>query len=1075
METIATILAIIVGVVALVRFYARKNNTILFVGAGFIGTGLLDGYHATVTSSFLSAYFPSTLASLIPWSWNASRIFLSFLLFLSWWAWRREKKQGWAGKSGERMVYGAIGVLTLLVFLFFAFVPLPPAYYPQFSFGRPQEFVAAFFFLLAIIGYLSKGYWKEDGFEHWLVMSMLIGLIGQVLFMSLSRQLFDAMFDAAHVIKILSYLFVLVGLVINMYYLLQQVEQNTQSLAHANELLRQEIIERQQAEKALQQQRSLLRQMIDINPHFIFAKDKSMRYTVVNQAFAQAYNKTVDEIIGKTDDDLHPNKEIVAKYYQDDLSVIETGQELVLPEDQVVNVDGQVYWRHTIKRPLVDENGVPQQVLGVITDITGRKQAEEELRQAKAWAEERSQAAEAATQAKSEFLANMSHEIRTPMNAVIGMTGLLLDTPLNPEQKDFVETIRTSGDALLTIINDILDFSKIEAGKLDLESQPFDLRDCLEDSLDLLASKAADKGLDLVYLLDDNTPTHLIGDVTRLRQILVNLLSNAVKFTDQGEVVVSVSSELLVLPALGSPGSDELNDQETIQNSKLKTQNFYKLRFAVRDTGIGIPADRLNRLFQSFSQVDTSTTRRYGGTGLGLAICSRLAEMMGGDIEVESEFGKGSTFYFTIKAEAISAPEPQLTQANHPLLKDKQALIVDDSETNRYILDNLTRKWGLIPTAVASGPEALEFIRRDASFDLAILDMQMPEMDGLTLAREIRKHRDAESLPLVMLTSLGQRDNYEETIQFAAYHPKPIKPALLYNSLINVMGGDVTPAPALVSPKLAQSQLGPNHLLRILLADDNMVNQKVALNILKRLGYRADVAANGLEVLAALKRQPYDIVLMDIQMPEMDGVEATQRIRQQWAKEQQPYIIALTADALLGDREKYLAAGMNDYISKPININELVEALERCQAHVNQADAPVNVTAKTLPETNNITKSAVDLAQLTSLKEAIGQQNSAIMAELIAMFLTQAPRLLADIQEHVNVSNAKGLHRAAHTLKANAAQFGAYRLEQLCAELEHLARLETLENTSVMVAQAIEEYQQVKIVLETEEQRYRRL
>ena len=1063
METIATILAIVVGVVALVRFYAEKNRTFLFIGAGFIGTGLLDAYHVIVTSPFFSAYFPSTLSLLVAWSWNASRVFLSLLLCLSWLVWKWDR----AGKLSEPTVYGVIATLTLLSFLFFTFAPLPPAYYPQSIFGRPEEFVAAFFFLLALIGYLNKGRWKTDDFEYWLVMSILIGLIGQAVFMSLSHQLFDAMFEAAHIIKITSYLFVLIGLITSMYHLLQQIEKSTHRLVNANELLRQEITERQQAEKALQQQRSLLRQMIDINPHFIFAKDKSMRYTVVNQAFAQAYGKTVDEIIGKTDADLHPNKKIVAKYYQDDLSVIETGHELVLPEDEVVNIDGQVYWRHTIKRPMVDENGVIQQVLGVITDITDRKHAAEELRQAK-------EAAEAAAQAKSEFLANMSHEIRTPMNAVIGMTGLLLDTPLNPEQKDFVETIRTSGDALLTIINDILDFSKIEAGKLDLESQPFDLRNCIEDSLDLLAPNATDKGLDLAYLMDDNTPTNLRGDVTRLRQILVNLLSNAIKFTDQGEVVVSVSSELLVL-------SDELNDQETVQNSakgtqaKPKTQNFYKLRFVVRDTGIGIPADQLNRLFQSFSQVDASTTRRYGGTGLGLAICSHLAEMMGGTVGVESEVGKGSTFYFTIKAEAISAPKPQLTQADHPLLTDKQVLIVDDGETNRHILDNLTRKWGLIPTIAASGREALNIIRQNTPFDLAIVDLQMPEMDGLTLAREIRKHRDAQSMPLVMLTSLGHRDNYEEAIQFAVYNTKPIKPALLYNSLINVMGGNVAPVPALVSSRLAQQHSGQNHLLRILLADDNMVNQKVALNILKRLGYRADVAANGLEVIAALKRQPYDVVLMDIQMPEMDGVEATEHIRQQWAKEQQPYIIALTADALLGDREKYLAAGMDDYISKPINLNQLIEALERCQAHINQTDTPVNMRAKAPPETNITTTSAVDLARLTSLKEALGQENSPIMAELIAMFLTQAPRLLADIQENLNLDKVKDLHRAAHTLKANAAQFGAYKLEQLCAELEHLAQLETLENTSIIVAKAIEEYQQVKIVLETEEQKYRRL
>jgi two-component system sensor histidine kinase/response regulator len=854
----------------------------------------------------------------------------------------------------------------------------------------------------------------------------------------------------------------------------QQVEnrtaalrERTTELAQTNAELEREITERKQVEEERDRFFTLSVDMLCIAGFDGYFKH-------LNPAWEKTLGFAKEELLAKPFlEFVHPEDCVSTIAAAEKLST--AGVNIISFENRYLCKDGSYKWLAWDSTPFAEQ----QMIYAAARDITERKRVEEELQKAK-------EIAEAATHAKSEFLANMSHEIRTPMNGIIGMTELALDTELTPEQREYLTIAKDSADSLLRLINDILDFSKIEAGKLDLESIDFSLRDSLEDTMKTLAMRAHKKGLELACHIPPNVPDTLVGDPGRLCQIVVNLAGNAIKFTARGEVIVEVQK---AESRIQNPESRKQNGElagevrtEAIRDpqSAIRNPEECVLHFSVRDTGIGIPPEKQRLIFEAFSQADSSTTRKYGGTGLGLAISSQIVSMMGGRIWVESEAGKGSTFHFTARF-SLQTGVVLKSLTEQVDVKDLPVLVVDDNATNRRILAEALTNWGMKPIVVDGGRAALAEMRRAAAsgepVPLALLDAMMPEMDGFDLAERIKQQPELAGATIMMLSSAGQRGDAARcrALGIAAYLTKPIKQSDLLDTILTVLHAssvetrEPSPRP---QPSLPESQ----RRLHILLAEDNAINQRVAVGMLEKRGHTVVVAGNGKEALAAAESESFDLILMDVQMPEMDGFEATRAIREKEERARSTLspqssvlspqdpglrtlgpglfhipIVAMTAHAMKDDRERCLEAGMDGYVSKPLQAQQLFEVIAGLVPTLAEAEADTpDQTAPTEPVFDR--NAALDRVE----------GNWELLQEIVGLFFDEIPGLLSAVQESIACRDAKALERVAHTLKGAVGNFGAKGAFDAALRLEAMGRDRDLTNVAEAYAELEKEVTYLK-------------
>lgn len=770
----------------------------------------------------------------------------------------------------------------------------------------------------------------------------------------------------------------------------------------------------------LQDSRSLFTSLIHNIPACFIRKDRSGRIVFANEKFAQVIGYPLEQIIGKTVADFYA-PELALEARKEDELVMESG---VIWEDVFeAKVGGETRYFASRKGPVRNEQ---QQVIGIQTifwDITSQRLAEqallverEELRAAKATAEQ-------ANRAKSEFLANMSHEIRTPLNAIIGMTDLLMETPLNRSQMDYLKMVQDSGESLLAIINDVLDYSKIEAGKFQLDYLPVDLAECLGDAVKGLGFRAHNRGLELVLQIDNDFPNSVVADAARLRQILVNLVGNAIKFTDSGEVVV------------------------TLQAKHLETGRCL-VQLRVQDTGIGISPDNLERIFHQFEQADASTTRKYGGTGLGLAICSRLVQLMNGHLSVTSTLGSGSCFSVEVPLELGPGPLVADTTARGILVQGVRVLVVDDNQTNRRILRDMLANWGMRATLTTGGAEALRIAAEHASagqpFQLIISDYNMPEMDGLTLAKELLHRQHIRNNALILLTS-GMRPQDEREFQRLGITWQLLKPAKqseIYNAVVNALAAEHLIAPLASHPALGSASATAGPRWHVLLAEDNKVNQKLAIGLLEKLGHSVTVAHNGVEALEHLANETFDLVLMDVQMPEMDGFHATQELRQrERATGQHIPVVAMTAHAMKGDRENCLAVGMDDYLCKPIRARDLNEMLESLAVRFPKLRSELPPQEEEKVGLSGPTSEVEQIDWVRAKRNAA--EDPELLQDLLETFLTEIPKLIAKMNAAIVAGDRSKICATAHSIKGSLGVLATKSAQTSCEAIELTSSLWT--------------------------------
>jgi two-component system sensor histidine kinase/response regulator len=819
-----------------------------------------------------------------------------------------------------------------------------------------------------------------------------------------------------------------------------RVKERTAELEQANASLVEQMTERKRIEQVQYESNSILRAIIEGTTDSVYVKDLSGRYLMINPAGARRFGRAAEEVIGKHDTQMY-SPDIARMIVEGDRRVVASGRTQTYEELGTAAGETRTYL--STKGPYRDPQGNIIGLIGISRDITERKLIEEELAAAR-------DAALEAARLKSEFLANMSHEIRTPMNGIVGMTGLLLNTELTRRQREFAIDIQSSVDALLTILNDILDFSKIEAGKLKLEDVDFDLYVLVESVAEFVGRQAQGKGIELVFHVNADVPARLRGDPGRLRQVLINLLSNAVKFTDIGEVVLRVT---------------KTGD----------THGHVVLHFSVTDTGIGIGESSQRLLFRPFTQADGSAARRHGGTGLGLAISKQIVEYMHGEIGVRSTPRQGSTFWFTARL----AKQPGVvtsTPQEGSKLRGVPLLIVDDNETNRKILQAQADSWGMPSESAPDAAEALTLLRRRADagdpFSISILDMEMPGMDGLTLARVIKSEPAIAATRLVLMSPTDYHADPEQLCEagIIACLAKPVKQSQLFNCLASIMAGVVPPSPdyeaesrgadagrrlRLVGQRLSTEDLRGG--ARILIAEDQLVNQKVLLYQLQELGYRADAVSSGWQVLEALEGGAYDLILMDCQMPELDGYETTAEVRRREGRTGHTPIIAVTAHAFESDREKCLSAGMDDYISKPVNPQTLKAILERWLSSNSRGVAPDASGAGDAARLDEIIAPSV----LASFRAATGGNDDDPVRALLDLYLRETRPQLDALSEALTRRDAHALQQTAHGIKGSSASLGIEKMAMLCGELEEKGRDGVLDGAESIVARTLDEFERI--------------